>query len=129
MFEYILIKFSTKQDIVIFALYGIRRQVYLCFTNTSCVTEELTLLIWLQGKKGSKSQLAGPALPGLMDLQNALELERKRNVKLTEQMDKLRQENYAQAQECECIAVNCCIFLIIDTLDQLLQELLPFAKI
>ena len=42
----------------------------------------------------------------MMDLQNALELERKRNVKLTEQMDKLRQENYAQAQECEYIAVT-----------------------
>ncbi|KAK3084551.1 hypothetical protein FSP39_015212 [Pinctada imbricata] len=51
------------------------------------------------GKKGSKSQLPGPALPGLTDLQNALELERKRNVKLTEQLDKLRQENLCQAQE------------------------------
>lgn len=37
------------------------------------------------------------------DLQNSLELERKRNVKLTEQMDKMRQENYSQAQECKLI--------------------------
>ena len=37
------------------------------------------------------------------DLQNSLELERKRNVKLTEQMERLRQENYGQAQECKIV--------------------------
>ncbi|XP_062613550.1 citron Rho-interacting kinase-like, partial [Saccostrea cucullata] len=51
-------------------------------------------------KKGRKSFNFGKVhFPALEDLQNSLELERKRNVKLTEQMDKLRQENYSQAQE------------------------------
>ncbi|XP_056008615.1 citron Rho-interacting kinase-like isoform X2 [Ostrea edulis] len=51
-------------------------------------------------KKGRKSFNFGKVhFPAMEDLQNSLELERKRNVKLTEQMDKMRQENYSQAQE------------------------------
>ncbi|XP_078336277.1 citron Rho-interacting kinase-like isoform X1 [Crassostrea virginica] len=51
-------------------------------------------------KKGRKSFNFGKVhFPAMEDLQNSLELERKRNVKLTEQMERLRQENYGQAQE------------------------------
>nr|XP_034339330.1 citron Rho-interacting kinase-like isoform X2 [Crassostrea gigas] len=51
-------------------------------------------------KKGRKSFNFGKVhFPAMEDLQNSLELERKRNVKLTEQLERIRQENYSQAQE------------------------------
>ena len=64
-------------------------------------------------KKGRKSFNFGKVhFPAMEDLQNSLELERKRNVKLTEQMERLRQENYSQAQECKIVLSDLFFFIL-----------------
>ena len=44
------------------------------------------------------------------DLQTALDLERKKNARLQEQVERLRQENYSQANECKPIGI---VYLIV----------------
>jgi hypothetical protein len=60
-----------------------------------------------QGKRfgSTRGGKEGHPIPGLplqwTDLQTALEQEQKKTTKLQEQLDKLREENFAQANECE----------------------------
>ena len=66
-------------------------------------------LCCVQGSKrfGSTKGKEGHPIPGIplqwTDLQTALEQEQKKTAKLQEQLDRLREENFAQANECKTL--------------------------